>query len=182
MNFEEVFRLLIGQFERYNIRVALIGGFAMHTAGYSRATQDIDFLVSKDDVGKLKKLMASLGYDVLHESEDVLNFSGRLNTLGQVDFLIAHRKYTQTILEKAAQKSILNGKFDIKVIRAEDQIGLKVQSSSNDPKRYHQDMADIEALMTANQSTLDWGVLREYFGFARENSINPEAEMSIWVV
>ena len=164
MNFEDVFRLLIGQFEKYNIRVALIGGMAMHTAGHSRATQDIDFLVAKDDVAKLKKLMASFGYDVLHESEDVLNFAGRLKELGQVDFLIAHRKYTQIILQKAAQQKVLDGQFQIKVVRVEDQIGLKVQSSSNDPKRYHQDLADIEALMTANQKTLDWEVLREYFG------------------
>ena len=169
MDFEAVFILLLQNFEKYKIRFALIGGFALHTAGLSRTTQDIDFLIAKEDMPKVKQFMLSAGYEALHESEDITNFAGKLKELGQVDFLHAHRKYTKKFLEDAQEKDILNGKFKIRVITPEAQIGLKVQSSSNDPKRYHQGIADIESLMQANAGRLDLNALREYFAlFNRE--------------
>lgn len=172
MNFEAVFKLLLENFEKAKINFALIGGFALHTAGVTRTTEDIDFLVLKEDMPKVKKIMLSYGYELLYESEDVSNFLGRMGKLGKVDFLHAHRKYAKLILERAENKAILGGKFEVKVIRAEDLIGLKVQSSSNDPKRYHQDMADIEAIMRANYKNLDINLVKEYFAlFNRENEI-----------
>ena len=59
------------------------------------------------------------------------------------------------------------------MLAAEDQIGLKVQSSSNDPERLHRDMADIEQLIRDNHSRLDIGLLREYFRlFEREKELD----------
>lgn len=172
MDFEAVFRLLIENFEKAKVNFALIGGFALHVAGVSRATEDIDFLVEKDDMPKVKKIMLSLGYESIYESEDVSNFLGRLSELGRIDFLHAHRKYAKLMLGRAEKKEILKGKFKIKVIKPEDLIGLKVQSSSNDPKRYHQDMADIEGIMRANYKNLDMNLIKEYFAlFNREGEL-----------
>lgn len=172
MDFEKVFRLLIENFQKNKINFAIIGGFALHTAGLTRATADIDFIVAKEDMSKVKTIILSYGYELLHESEDVANFLGKLVELGRVDFLLAHRKYTRAMLERAEEKEILNGKFKVKVIKTEDIIGLKVQSSSNDPKRYHQDMADIESLIRINYKDLDIKLLREYFAlFEREKEL-----------
>jgi len=77
--------------------------------------------------------------------------------------LLAHRKYAVTMLKRAEEKEILEGKFKVNVLTVEDQIGLKVQSSSNDPERLHQDMADIELLIKNNYHDLDLNLLREYF-------------------
>lgn len=79
MDFEGVFELLLGSFQKGDINFALIGGFAVAAAGYPRATQDIDFLVAGEDMPGVKKLMLSYGYDLLHESEDVSNFLGKTN-------------------------------------------------------------------------------------------------------
>lgn len=172
MDFEAVFKLLLENFQKEKINFALIGGFALHLAGLSRTTQDIDFLVDKKDSPKVKKIMFSYGYELLHESEDVSNFLGKLKELGRIDFLFAHRQYAKLMLAKAEYKEILNGKFKVKVIRIEDLIGLKVQSSSNDPKRYHQDMADIESLLRIHYKNLDLGLIKEYFQlFGRENEL-----------
>jgi hypothetical protein len=173
MNFESVFELLLTQFKKYQINFALIGGFAMHVAGYTRATGDIDFLAAKEDMPKVKKIMLAYGYQPIHESEDVTNFSGTMAALGQVDFLHAHRKYARRMLETAKEADILNGKFRMKVLCVEDLIGLKVQSSSNDSTRYHQDMSDIEFLMKANSKNLDIPKIREYFRlFDREMELD----------
>ncbi len=163
MDFEAVFELLIRSFKKEGIDFALIGGFAVHAAGYTRATQDIDLLVMKLDAPKVKKTMLSYGYELVHESEDISMFVGKIKKMGEVDFIYAHRKYATAMLKNAQYRDILNRKFKIKVIRPEDLIGLKVQSSFNNKDRYHHDMADIEAVLKANKGRLDTALIKEYF-------------------
>ncbi len=172
MNFEAVFRLLIEQFQKYEIPFALIGGVAPPAAGHSRATQDIDCLIAQKDEETVKTILSSLGYEILHESKDVLNFGGRLKELGHIDFLLAHRQYAKAMLERAEEIDVLNNTFKIKIVRPEDIIGLKIQSSSNDASRYHQDMADIEAVMRLKKN-LDLELIRGYFKlFDREQELD----------
>jgi predicted nucleotidyltransferase len=172
MNFEKVLTFLLKNFQKYNIHYALIGGFALHAAGYSRATQDIDVLIMKDDMPKIKQFLLSLGYHIAHEGEDVLNFKGALHELGQIDFLLAHRSYTKNMLKRAKECDILKGQFKVKVITPEDIIGLKIQASSNDPSRNSRDLADIEELLRRHIDNLDLELLREYFSlFDREEEL-----------
>ena len=173
MDLISVFQILIENFQKHNIRFALMGGFAMHAAGYSRTTQDIDMLVLKEDMPKVKEIMSSLGYELIFESEDVSNFRSRLKELGRVDFLHAHREYAKNMLKRAKKCGILNDKFSVSVLAPEDLIGLKVQSSSNDPERYHRDMADIEFLIRHNPKTLNLELIREYFSlFSRGKELD----------
>ena len=173
MDFESVFNILLKNFKQHNIEFALIGGFAMHAAGFSRSTKDIDILVLKNDLSKIKEIMSSVGYDILHESEDVCNFAGKLKELGKVDFLLGYRRYTKNMLKRAQEYGILDNTFSVKVIGPEDVIGLKVQSSSNEPSRYHHDMSDIEFLIRTRRDTLDWELIREYFKlFDRERELD----------
>ncbi len=163
MDFIFVFEYLLKEFQKEKIDFAIIGGFALQAYGMARATQDIDFLVLVNNRDKVKELMTKGGFNLLHESNDVLNFVGSKPALGRVDFLLAQRKYTNEMLTRATEKDVFDGKFKIKFIKIEDQIGLKVQSSSNDPTRYHQDMADIEELIKNNIKELDMSIIKEYF-------------------
>jgi len=172
MDFEKVLTFLLENFDKHKIRYAIMGGLALHAAGYSRATQDIDILILKEDMPKIKKFLLSLGYDVLHESEDVINFKGALKELGQIDFLLAHRIYTKNMLKRATEYDILKGRFKAKVVTPEDIIGLKIQASTNDPGRNSRDLADIEELLKRHDK-LDIKLLREYFSlFGREKELN----------
>lgn len=173
MDFEKVLTFLLENFKKYNIRYALIGGFALHAAGYTRATQDLDMLILKDDVSKAQKLLLNIGYSIAHQSEDVINFKGALKELGQVDFLLAHRGYTKNMLKRARECDIMHGKLKVKVITPEDIIGLKIQASSNDPSRHSRDFADIEELLKRHADQLDLPLLREYFSlFEREAELD----------
>ncbi|MDP2652592.1 MAG: nucleotidyl transferase AbiEii/AbiGii toxin family protein [Candidatus Omnitrophota bacterium] len=163
MDFEKVLTFLLENFNKYGIRYALMGGFALHTAGYTRATQDIDILILKEDAPKAKKLLVGIGYTIVHESGDVVNFKGGLQELGQIDFLLAHRSYTMNMLKRARECEILKGKFTVNALTPEDIIGLKVQASANDPSRERRDMADVEELLRRNRDKLDLNLLREYF-------------------
>lgn len=173
MDFILVFKFILETFKREKIDFALIGGFALQAAGITRTTGDIDMLVLKEDKEKIKDVMIKHRYKLLHESDDTLNFYSDKFELGRIDFLLAYRKYALSMLKRAEEKDIFKGKFKIKVIKVEDQIGLKVQSISNDSSRMSRDMADIEQLIRYNYPRLDTGLVREYFKlFDREAELD----------
>lgn len=172
MNFELVFKELLRKFSEQNIQFALIGGFALHVAGFTRATQDIDFLVETEDLGKVKAIMARLGYELTHESPEFSNYWHSMAPLGCVDYLHAHRQYTRKMLARAQRHKILEN-FEVPVLVPEDIIGLKVQAMVNNPQRHALDMADIEYLMRENRSKLNLEVIKEYFHlFDRDYELN----------
>ncbi len=163
MDFEAVSKMVLDQFTKQNVRCAIIGGFALHAAGFTRATLDIDFLVHQQDFLKVKAILLSFGYELRHESLDAANFWGKLNELGGIDFIIAHRKYALAMLERAKPYEIVQG-YKVNVVIPEDIIGLKLQALHNDPERYAQDMTDIEWLIKNHRKNLNLEILKEYFG------------------
>ena len=160
MDFELVFKTLLEKFAQQKINHALIGGFALHTAGYQRATNDIDFLIAKEDASKAKQILLALGYEETNENEQFANFWHPMKPFGNVDFLFARSKYTENMLKRAVEQKFLNGQFKIKVVIPEDIIGLKIQASAHE-KRRQQDIADIQAILENNKS-LDVNLIREY--------------------
>lgn len=172
MNFELVFKELLQKFTEQNIRFALIGGFALHVAGFTRATNDIDFLIEAEDIGKIKDIMAQLSYELTHESPEFSNYWHPMTPLGCVDYLHAHREYTRNMLSRAKKHKVLEN-FEVPVLIPEDMIGLKVQSMVNNPKRHALDMADIEYLIRENSHHLNLKIIREYFDlFGQGNQLD----------
>lgn len=162
MDFISVLEFLLTQLRKESVDFAFIGGFALQAAGISRSTGDIDFLVPSQDAEKIRKIMALKGYKLLHESPDVLNFLGESSALGRVDFLLAHRKYALAMLARANHKKVLDA-MDVKVVRPEDLIGLKVQAVANTPERRDKDFGDVRELLKMHRATLDLELIREYF-------------------
>jgi hypothetical protein len=172
LDFQSVLTFILDKFKQQKINCALIGGFALYAAGHQRTTEDIDFLVAAEDMPKVKAILLSFGYELIHENQDVSNFVGKLKELGRVDCLHAHRSYSRKMLERATERVILQKELKVRVINPEDLIGLKIQSSVNDPQRYHQDMADIESLIRINRGQLDMNLIKEYFSlFEKEKDL-----------
>lgn len=60
----------------------------------------------------------------------------------------------------------------LRAVDAADLIGLKVQASSNDPRRRHLDLADVEQLLR-RAPAVDLDRVREYFRiFDREKELD----------
>jgi len=146
------------RFLEQGVRYALIGGFALHAAGYTRATGDVDILVHHEDIGKVKLVVAAMGYKVIHENENVLNFAAPWQLIGGLDVIAAFRRYTLDMLSCSCP-----GPDGIPVVSPSGIIGLKVQAMANDPQRRTRDMADIEWLLKTHHDSLDMGLIREYF-------------------
>jgi len=176
MEFKAVLKTLIERFNEESINFALIGAFAMSVTGITRTTEDLDFLIPEADAIKVSKIMESLGYEVLQSGPETSHYISPLASFGRVDFLLARRTYSRKMLQKAKQEAVFDGASMIKVVRPEDLIGLKVQSSSNDPSRYYQDMSDIEQILKKHHQGIifvDMELVREYFKiFEREKELD----------
>lgn len=164
MDFEKVLGIIIKKFDEEKVRYGLIGGFAIGALGISRSTVDLDFLVHKEDLNKIGKLLKDIGYKDVFHSENIAQYVSPIKILGEIDFLLAFRGPTLKMLQNAISMKIFSGKYEIKIVRPDDIIGLKLQALVNDPERQEREYADIEALMKQSAKRLDWVVIEEYFG------------------
>src|SRR3990167_12433 len=147
MDFRTVLNLLIDEFDKERIGYALIGGFALGVLGVPRTTIDIDLLIYRDDWLKVDGIMKKNGYTCVHKSDEVAQYVSALNIFGEVDFLLAHRNIARKMLENAQVKEVFSGKQKVKVLKAEDVIGLKIQALVNNAARATKEYADIESLL-----------------------------------
>lgn len=92
MDFEFVAEKILIAFLNAEIRYALMGGFALGIWGVHRATVDMDFLVHRDDLGKVQDIMTGMGYECIYHTDNVSQYVSSLKILGEVDFLHAFRK------------------------------------------------------------------------------------------
>lgn len=165
MNLKEVLKTLIRRFHQQKTEFALSGGLALSTMGIFRFTQDIDFLIDEESKASVHEIMTALGYEKQSFStEEIISYVSPLKVFGQVDFLLARRKYTRAMLTRARKTPIFGGEFEVKALLPEDLIGLKIQAICNDPKnRYVIDAPDIQRLLGLHHDKMDMDLVREYF-------------------
>lgn len=150
MNFTEALKSISKRFNEEKVDFALIGAFAMLQMGIERATRDIDFLISSEDIGKVEKIMHGLTYQTVQATRTFSQFESPLKVFGNVDFLHAIGKSGLQILREAKEKHVL-GEI-IKVIQPEDLVGLKVLAYANDARREQADKSDIQKIYEAYQT------------------------------
>lgn len=158
----DLFQLIQSLHEELNaasIEHALIGGFALAAHSVHRATADVDLLVDESDVPQLKDLMTRKGFRLVHDSPDVLQYSGT----GPVDFLVARRPLSRTMLAEAQMDPALG----MRVVGIEGLIGLKIQAYSNDRSRKLKDLADVQALIQSGRA-IDFARVKSYADLFQE--------------
>lgn len=170
MDFKTVLGFLLDGFQKENVRYGLIGGFALGSLGVPRATVDLDFLVALEDMQKVDKVMTDSGYECFHKTKNVSQYQSPLKLFGQVDFIHAYRKISTEMIQRAVTKTLFDGSMEIRVLRPEDIIGLKLQSVANDVTRKNQEFADIEALLNHYRAKLNWDLLEEFFTLFKQET------------
>ena len=162
MEFKTVLEKLLTNFERLNIRYALMGGFALGLWGYGRATADIDFLAHRDDMDKVDTVMKSLDYECRYKSDNVSQYLSPLKIFGEVDFIYAYRETSLAMLRNAEEKTVFNGDLKIRVLKPESLIAFKLQAVKNNPSRTSVDLQDIKKLAEINRQNMDWSLIDHY--------------------
>ena len=165
MHLKAVLKMITRELAARQIDFILMGGLSLSTMGVFRFTRDIDFLVYESDAEAIDNIMTSLDYERQDFSNDeIVSYLSQTAAFGQVDFMLARRKYTRAMMKNAKEMPIFEGELSLKTIRPEDLIGLKVQALVNDPEnRSDIDEPDIRRLLRIHHETLDMKLVREYF-------------------
>lgn len=163
MEFKKVLGILLADFEEQQIEYALIGGFALGVLGIARNTCDLDLLVHKKDLETIDRILSSHLYRLKYQSENVSQYISDLKPLGTIDFLHAFRERSLAMLKRSESAMIFDGLYEVKVLRPEDIIGLKLQAMFNNPDRRALERSDIERLLTRFHESIDWDLLKDYF-------------------
>lgn len=141
--------------QEVNADFALAGGLAVGERGHLRVTVDVDLVVTADGLRRFKERWLGRGYvEKSPGSRGVRD----TETGVPIDFLIAG-EYPGDGLPKLVKfplpDSIAKGSGEIRVLDLVTLIALKLASGISAPDRL-QDLADVLALIRANQLTPDF--------------------------
>lgn len=161
MDFKKLVLALAETFEKERIPYALVGAVALALYGIPRGTNDIDFLIRKEDAEQVRTLLERLGYSVIENQESFTQMAPPLSTMGYIDLLKASRDVTLAMLSRVISVPFVDGP-SVNVVRPEDYIGLKLIAIKNNPERRPQDQADIQEVLLSRGDTLDWTILEKY--------------------
>lgn len=171
MDLRRVLETLLQDFRSEGVDYALIGGFALGLWGVQRATVDLDFLVHRDSLPAVDRIMGRLGYVCRYRTDNVSQFLAQDPLLGEVDYLHAFRAASVGMLADAIDLPVFGEALRVRVLRPEDLIGLKVQALHNDPRREPVDASDIRELMAMRGNALDWSRIEAYFALFERGAL-----------
>jgi hypothetical protein len=148
-----------GFLDREGIPFAVVGALAVHSYGYSRATNDVDLLVGRDAQDRLIAFLESRGFETLHRSEGYSNHLHRKAAAGRLDVVYVDRDTWAKISQGLRHAAL--GEMTVAVPKPEHLVAMKVHAMKNDPARMFKDLADIQFLMTL--PGVDRDEVRGYF-------------------
>ncbi len=141
----EELRLLVSEFNDREIEFALCGGLAVAAHGFTRATQDIDFLIREESLEKAYAAAAAVGFDI--RGLDI-SFKERTVEIRRVSKIVGEDVISlDLLLVTPFVEDVWDGReakeFEGEVITLVSRDGLiKMKKQAGRP----QDLADIERL------------------------------------
>jgi len=160
MDFANVLQTLDGFLRERGLRYAVVGAFALHAHGITRATADLDVAVESAARLPLIAFLEAQGYDTLHASAGYSNHVHRLGAAGRVDCLYVSGP-TADQLFSGSRPLLRLGGGTYPVPRAEHLAAMKVFAIKNAPERTHRDLADLQELLRV--PGIDREEVRRYF-------------------
>jgi hypothetical protein len=180
MDLERVLRELAEKFREREVRYGLTGGYAVAIHGHPRTTVDLDFLVDRADLEKIDEILHDMGYEILHRSENVSQFTSSRRDLGEIDFIHAFRKASMKMLDRAGTEQLFPEGPPIVVLGVEDVIGLKIQAMANAPHRRSHDLADIQNLVELHRESMDWELIEDYCALFGMMDVAEKLKAGVW--
>ncbi len=145
-----IFNTISNIFAKGKVVCVLIGGFALNYYKVSRSTADIDFLITKEDFGKILILLEEKGFKKDYEQEVFARLSGEKPLLMDVDFMFVDKDTLGKIIKEGKTISIAGENFIVPCLN--HLIALKLHAIKYNPKiREYRDLADIMELIRINK-------------------------------
>jgi hypothetical protein len=162
MAFNPVLARLLSGLEKKQIRHAFIGGQTLGMLGFSRPNSCMELLVSRDDMEKLDLLLKDIGYERTQHGAGSSRYalSGEVNY--ELDVVHPAGDVVLEMIGRTGEKQLIGGLAEIRVLRLEDIIGLKLQMIKNDPGTESRYMADIKSLASIYGKVMDWPLVEKH--------------------
>jgi hypothetical protein len=149
---------LYDRFEREGIPLLLAGGWAVCHHGYSRYTNDIDWICSRANEAPALEVMASLDFKIEFEAMATRFKHKKHLDLAPVDLLwVSAESFTK--MATTGQKTGHHG--NIPVIDFEALLAMKLHALKDDKERKGKDILDIRFLLAENPRAITEDHLRE---------------------
>ena len=149
---------LYQSFEREGIPILLAGGWAVCHHGYTRYTNDIDWVCSRANEMRALDLLRSLGFEIVFETMATRFRHTRHFDLLPVDLLWVSN---ETFAKMAATDQRTGPRADMPVINFESLLAMKLHALKDDKERDGRDMLDIRLLLKENKKAMTEEQLRD---------------------
>jgi predicted nucleotidyltransferase len=159
MSLKAIFEILSGFFQREKMDYGIIGAFALFSYGYSRATQDIDFITRVENRSKVSAYLESLGFETIFSSEAFSNHLHPIDSV-RVDIMYVEGATADAVLGSVEKRMVFHG-LELPVVSSEHLIAMKLFAIQNNPERKFKDLADIKEIL--RHSKCDMRIVRGYF-------------------
>ncbi|MFH1692031.1 MAG: nucleotidyl transferase AbiEii/AbiGii toxin family protein [Candidatus Omnitrophota bacterium] len=148
MDYAKAFHLVAKAFKKATVPCVLVGGFAINFYRVTRSTLDIDFLITKEDFVKIKKVLIAGGYAEEFITDVAVRFSNKKEAL-DIDFMIVDDQTREKIVQDGKSVEIVGEKLVIPSIN--HLIALKLHAiKCNQKNRVWKDLPDIIRLVQMN--------------------------------
>lgn len=152
LKYPSLFHFLSIEFGKANIPFILVGGFAVNYYGVSRATGDVDLLMTEANYNRTPLLFTKGGYREVLKQHLFVRLQNEKYDFIDIDVLFVDPKTFEEMYKQAKEVLIQNNK--IKTPSFQNLIALKLHSLKHNPSREIPDLIDIVNLLRANEDLL----------------------------
>ena len=150
MKERSVFHLISDITKQKGVPCVLIGGFAVNFHKYTRQTNDIDILITREDFEKISHFIIKAGYKEIANTDAFVQFKSTKLSLMDVDFGFVDQETLTNILKEGKEFYIAKQKFIVPSLN--HLIALKLHAlKSNFKNRLLKDFQDVAMLIKNNQ-------------------------------
>ena len=110
-DYSSVFQIVSALMRQEKSSCVLIGGFAVNFHKVSRATVDVDFLITKQDFDKISGSLITAGYKKLSGHENFAHFESPKIGLVGVDFMFVDQVTFEKIKQGGQKFRVGKNKF-----------------------------------------------------------------------
>ena len=148
MDYAKAFHIVAKASKRSSVPCVLIGGFAINFYKVTRSTLDIDFLITQEDLLKIKDALLAAGYTEDFATDVAIRFSNKKEAL-DIDFMIVDGETRKKIIEDGKKTEVVGEKLIIPSI--DHLIALKLHAIKyNQKNRIWKDLPDVIRLIKMN--------------------------------
>ncbi len=159
MSLKNIIEAIVKFLSSEKIDFGVIGAFALFSYGYSRTTEDVDFVIRLEEREKVITFLESIGFETAFTSDA---FSNHRHIVGSimVDFMFVYGETADDIFDKINTRALYKDLI-VPVVSVEHLVAMKLFSATNEATRRKKDLSDVEELLC--RTKYDTTIVKKYF-------------------